>query len=396
MAVATLKNFIHHESTGGIVLFAAALVAMVVANSGLSDAYQEFMHLPLAVQIGSYSIDKSLLHWVNDGLMAIFFFFIGLEVKREVLQGELSNASQIVLPALAAFGGMVVPVGVYLAVTAGDPVASAGWAVPAATDIAFALGILSLLGPRVPLSLKIFLLALAIFDDIGAILIIALFFGSDLSIVSLAWASAGLSIMVLFNFLGVKRTELYLFVGILVWAAVLESGIHATLAGVIMAFTIPLRTDDASGQPLLPHLEHMLHPWVAFLILPAFAFTNAGVSFEGLHLGMLLTPIPLGVILGLVVGKVVGVFGMAWLGTLVGLCRIPDDLTWSYIVGVAMLAGIGFTMSLFIGTLAFEDDQSINLVRIGVIVGSLIAGTMGYFWLNATLPAQPAAPAKVD
>ncbi|TDI60393.1 MAG: Na+/H+ antiporter NhaA [Alphaproteobacteria bacterium] len=396
MAVATLKNFIHHESTGGIVLFAAALVAMVVANSGLSDAYQEFMHLPLAVQIGSYSIDKSLLHWVNDGLMAIFFFFIGLEVKREVLQGELSNASQIVLPALAAFGGMVVPVGVYLAVTAGDPVASAGWAVPAATDIAFALGILSLLGPRVPLSLKIFLLALAIFDDIGAILIIALFFGSDLSIVSLAWASAGLSIMVLFNFLGVKRTELYLFVGILVWAAVLESGIHATLAGVIMAFTIPLRTDDASGQPLLPHLEHMLHPWVAFLILPAFAFTNAGVSFEGLHLGMLLTPIPLGVILGLVVGKVVGVFGMAWLGTFVGLCRIPDDLTWSYIVGVAMLAGIGFTMSLFIGTLAFEDDQSINLVRIGVIVGSLIAGTMGYFWLNATLPAQPAAPAKVD
>ncbi len=281
------------------------------------------------------------------------------------------------LVGLAAFGGMVVPVGIYLLVTAGDPVASAGWAVPAATDIAFALGILSLLGPRVPLSLKIFLLALAIFDDIGAILIIALFFGSDLSITSLAWAGAGLSIMVL-------------FVGIVVWAAVLESGIHATLAGVIMAFTIPLRTDDVTGQPLLSHLEHMLHPWVAFLILPAFAFTNAGVSFEGLNLGMLLTPIPLGVVLGLVVGKVVGVFGMAWLGTLVGLCKKPDDLTWAYIVGVAMLAGIGFTMSLFIGTLAFEDVQSINLVRIGVITGSLIAGAMGYFWLNAFLPAAPA------
>ncbi len=396
MPVATLKHFIHHESTGGIVLFAAALVAMVVANSPFADAYQEFMHLPVAVQIGSYSIDKTLLHWVDDGLMAIFFFFIGLEVKREVLQGELSDASQIVMPALAAIGGMVVPVGIYLVVTAGDPVASAGWAVPAATDIAFALGIRALLGPRVPLSLKVFLLALAIFDDIGAILIIALFFGSDLSIGSLIWAGGGLSVMALFNFLGVKRTELYLFVGIIVWAAVLESGIHATLAGVIMAFTIPLRTDDVTGQPLLSHLEHMLHPWVAFLILPAFAFTNAGVSFEGLNLGMLLTPIPLGVILGLVVGKLVGVFGMAWLGTVVGLCRKPDELTWACIAGVAMLAGIGFTMSLFIGSLAFEDVQSTNLVRIGVITGSLMAGVMGYFWLNAFLPAAPATPATGD
>jgi NhaA family Na+:H+ antiporter len=281
-------------------------------------------------------------------------------------------------------------------VTAGDPVASAGWAVPAATDIAFALGILSLLGPRVPLSLKVFLLALAIFDDIGAILIVALFFGSDLSIGSLVWAGGGLSIMALFNFLGVKRTELYLFVGIIVWAAVLESGIHATLAGVIMAFTIPLRTDDVTGQPLLSHLEHMLHPWVAFLILPAFAFTNAGVSFEGLNLGMLLTPIPLGVILGLVVGKLVGVFGMAWLGTVVGLCRKPDELTWAYIAGVAMLAGIGFTMSLFIGSLAFEDAQSTNLVRIGVITGSLMAGVMGYFWLNAFLPATSATSETGD
>jgi NhaA family Na+:H+ antiporter len=390
MPVATLKHFVQHESTGGIVLFGAAMVAMVVANSGLSDLYDVFMHLPVAVQIGGYSIDKTLLHWVNDGLMAVFFFFIGLEVKREVLMGELSDASQIVLPALAAFGGMVVPIGIYIAVTAGDPAAGAGWAVPAATDIAFALGILSLLGPRVPLSLKIFLLALAIFDDIGAILIIALFFGSNLSIVSLIWAGAGLSIMVLFNFLGVKRVELYLFVGIFVWASVLESGIHATLAGVIMAFTIPLRVNDVTGQPLLSHLEHMLHPWVAFLILPAFAFMNAGVSFEGMHLGMVLTPIPLGIILGLVVGKLVGVFGMAWLGTLVGLARKPDDLTWAHIAGVALLAGIGFTMSLFIGTLAYEDVQAIDLVRIGVISGSLIAGSLGYLWLHIVLPKEPA------
>jgi Na+:H+ antiporter, NhaA family len=386
MAVATLKHFIHHESAGGIVLFVTAVLAMIVANSGWSGAYYDFMHVPVAVQLGNFAIDKPLLLWVNDGLMAIFFFLIGLEVKREVLQGELADPSQIVFPAFAALGGMVVPVGVYLLVTGGDPAAFAGWAVPAATDIAFALGILSLLGNRVPLSLKMFLLALAIFDDIGAILIIALFFGGDLSVYSLIWAGGGMALLVLFNVLGVRRASLFVLVGVFVWASVLKSGIHATLAGALIAMVIPLKTKGAHGEPLLTHMEHALHPWVAFFILPLFAFMNAGVPLAQMTPSMLLDPIPLGIALGLLVGKAVGVFGAAWLGTILGLCRKPGDLQWRFIFGTALLAGVGFTMSLFIGTLAFTDDRTIDLVRVGVISGSLIAGLLGYLWLRWALP----------
>lgn len=379
--------FFHHEAAGGLLLVVAALVALLASNSPLAWLYDGFLHTPVGIRVGDLALDKSLLHWINDGLMAIFFFLVGLEIKRELLQGELSTFGQAVLPAVAALGGMVAPAIIYVAINTGDPAALRGWAIPTATDIAFAVGVLALLGPRIPSSLKIFLLALAIIDDLGAIIIIALFYTDNLSLVSLSLAFAGLAVLAVLNTRGVTRLAPYLLTGIFIWVCVLKSGVHATLAGVAVALAIPL-TSRAEGEPsLLEQLEESLHPWVAFAVLPLFAFANAGVSLEGLSLENLLEPIPLGIAAGLFAGKAIGVFGATWIAVMGGLAGKPDGATWFQILGVALLGGIGFTMSLFIGMLAFPDPAEAASLRLGVLTGSLLSAVAGYLILTASVRA---------
>ena len=377
-----IREFLRLEAAGGIILVAAALGAILLANSPLAWLYDGLLATPVVVQIGALALAKPLLLWVNDGLMAIFFFLVGLEIKREFLEGELSSLRQTALPAAGAVGGMVLPIIIYVVLTAGDPVAMRGWAIPAATDIAFALGLLSLVGSRVPASLKIFLLALAIMDDIGAILIIALFYAGDLSLLSLGLACIGMAALIVLNRLGVTKLAAYILIGIVVWVCVLKSGIHATLAGVAVAFCIPLGRGRAHDESPLKDLEHALHPWVAFGILPAFAFANAGVSLSGLSVSDLFAPVPLGIAAGLFLGKQIGVFGCAAAAIRLGWCRLPAGATWVHLYGVALLTGIGFTMSLFIGTLAFGDVAFAAEVRIGVIGGSLLSAGFGFFVLR--------------
>jgi NhaA family Na+:H+ antiporter len=377
--------FFHHEAAGGLLLVVAALVALLASNSPLAWLYDGFLHTPVGVRVGDLALDKSLLHWINDGLMAIFFFLVGLEIKRELLQGELSTFGQAVLPAIAAIGGMVAPAIIYVAINTGDPVALRGWAIPTATDIAFAVGVLALLGPRIPSSLKIFLLALAIIDDLGAIIIIALFYTDNLSLLSLSLALAGIVVLAALNARGVTRLAPYLLTGIFIWVCVLKSGVHATLAGVAVALAIPL-TSRAEGEPsLLEQLEESLHPWVAFAVLPLFAFANAGVSLQGLSLENLLEPIPLGIAAGLFAGKAIGVFGATWIAVMGGLAGKPDGATWLQILGIALLSGIGFTMSLFIGMLAFPDPAEAASLRLGVLTGSLLSAVVGYLILAASV-----------
>ena len=381
--------FFHHAAAGGLLLVVAALVALLASNSPLAWLYDGFLHTPVGVRVGDLALDKSLLHWINDGLMAIFFFLVGLEIKRELLQGELSTFGQAVLPAVAAIGGMVAPAVIYVAFNTGDPAALRGWAIPTATDIAFAVGVLALLGPRIPSSLKIFLLALAIIDDLGAIIIIALFYTDNLSLVSLTLAFAGLAVLTILNSRGVTRLAPYLLTGIFIWVCVLKSGIHATLAGVAVALAIPL-TSKAEGEPsLLEQLEENLHPWVAFAVLPLFAFANAGVSLQGLSLENLLEPIPLGIAAGLFAGKAIGIFGATWIAVMGGLAGKPDGATWLQILGVALLGGIGFTMSLFIGMLAFPDPSEAASLRLGVLTGSLLSAVAGYLILAASVRGPP-------
>ncbi|MDX1423411.1 MAG: Na+/H+ antiporter NhaA [Kiloniellales bacterium] len=387
MSIATIKEFLRLEASAGIILVMSAALALVLANSPLLPFYQLFLDVPVAVQVGALEIAKPLLLWVNDGLMAVFFFLVGLEIKREVRQGELSTWSQASLPCLAAIGGMAVPALIYVLINLGDPVTLQGWAIPAATDIAFALGVLALLGNRVPPSLKIFLLALAIMDDLGAIVIIAIFYTADLSVLSLALAGSGLVILALFNLFGVMRLAAYLIVGLAIWVCVLKSGVHATLAGVAVAFFIPLKPRAEGGEPLLKELEHMLHPWVAFMILPFFAFANAGVSLQGLTLDSLLAPVPLGIAAGLFIGKQVGVFGFTYATVRYGLAPMPQGTTWLQIYGLSFLTGIGFTMSLFIGTLAFDTAEHATGVRLGVLIGSLLSAVGGYLLLRLSAPA---------
>jgi NhaA family Na+:H+ antiporter len=377
-----LTRLMHHEAAGGVLLMAAAALALLLDNSPLAWLYDSLLSTPVAVQIGSLILDKPLLLWINDGLMAVFFFFVALEIKRELLEGQLSTWRQASLPVAAALGGMIVPAAIYLAVTAGDPVAMRGWAIPAATDIAFALGVLALIGNRVPVALKVFLLALAILDDLGAILIIALFYTSELSLASLAFAGAGGAALVALNRSGVMRIAPYILVGIVMWVCVLKSGVHATLAGVVVALTIPLRSDDPAIPSPLHRLESSLHLWVALGIMPLFAFANAGVHLTGLSVDVLLAPIPVGIALGLFLGKQIGVLGFAWLGSKAGICRLPDGVTWVQVYGVALLAGIGFTMSLFIGTLAFANPEHAAAVRLGVLSGSLLSAVGGYLVLR--------------
>lgn len=387
--VDSLNDFLDLESSSGILLVIAAVIAMVVANSPLAPIYNSLIELPVGLRVGALEIEKPLLLWVNDGLMAIFFFLVGLELKREVLEGQLSDPREIVLPALGAFGGMAIPAAIYIWVNQGDTVALQGWAIPAATDIAFALAILALLGSRVPLSLKIFLVSVAIFDDVGAIVIIALFYTSDLSVTALVTAACCLPVLYILNRRGVSEITPYLFLGLVMWVAVLKSGVHATLAGVVLAVFIPLRDPDKESSPL-HEIEHDLHTAVAYGILPIFAFANAGISLSGVSFESFLHPVPLGIIAGLFIGKQVGVFAFCALGVLLGIARLPEDLRWAHIYGTALLCGVGFTMSLFIGSLAFEET-GVNLLfdeRLGIITGSLLSGIGGYLVLRMTLPEK--------
>ncbi len=393
MSIATIREFLRHEASAGLLLMATAALALVLDNSPLSPLYERLIATPVSVQVGELEIDKPLLLWINDGLMAVFFLLVGLEIKREVLEGELSSRSQIMLPGIAALGGMVVPAAVYVAINWDNPGLLDGWAIPAATDIAFALGILALLGSRVPVALKVFLLALAIIDDLGAIIIIAVYYTADLSLASLAVAGVGAVALLALNRSGVLRLAPYILIGIVMWVGVLKSGVHATLAGVVMAMAIPLRSGKPEVEPPLKRLEHALHPWVAFGVLPAFAFANAGVSLAGLSLGSFLEPLPLGILLGLFLGKQAGILGAVWLGVRAGLCRLPSGVTWLQIYGVALLAGIGFTMSLFIGTLAFADPSYSAGIRLGVLGGSILSASLGYLVLRLALSERGAGAA---
>ena len=386
-------GFVDKDMRPSLVLMAAAVLAVILANSGLASLYEALLSTPMTVAIGAFSIDKPLLLWVNDGLMAVFFFLVGLEIKRELVEGQLSTWRTASLPAVAAIGGMAIPALVYVAVNFNSPETLRGWAIPAATDIAFALGVLALLGSRVPVQLKVFLLALAILDDLGAIIIIAAFYTADLSLASLAIGGIGAAVLLAINLSGVTRISAYILVGVVIWAAVLKSGVHATLAGVLVALMVPIKTKDAQTPPLIV-LEHSLKPWVAYAIMPAFAFANAGVSLSGLSIANFIAPVPLGIALGLFLGKQIGVTGFAYIGVKLGLCSLPRGITWAHIYGVSLLAGIGFTMSLFIGTLAFTDAETTNAVRLGVLSGSFLAGIGGYLILRWTLSPVPAETAE--
>lgn len=387
---ATIRNFLKLESGGGIVLIGAAALAMIVANSPLSGYYDLLLAVPVELRVGALQIAKPLILWVNDGLMAIFFFLIGLELKREIIEGELSTPANVLLPALGALGGILVPVAIYVWINKGDAAGIQGWAIPAATDIAFALAILTLLGNRVPVSLKIFLVSLAIFDDLGAIVIIALFYTANLSVVALTVAGACLVLLTLMAMRRVSSISPYVLVGVVMWTAVLKSGVHATLAGVALAAFIPMRhADDPSHSPLR-ELEHDLHTVVAFGVLPLFAFVNAGVSFAGVGVSDLLHPVPLGIAAGLFIGKQLGVFAFCAIAIKLGLARLPDGSGWAGLYGASILAGVGFTMSLFIGGLAYENvELDMDVIfdeRLGIILGSLLSGVVGFLVLYKVLP----------
>lgn len=377
-----IQDFLKYETSAGFVLMFVAVLALVANNSPLSGFYSGFLSTPVEVQFGSFEIAKPLLLWINDGLMAIFFFLVGLEIKREVLEGELSSFDKAALPIFAAIGGVVVPALFYVYFNISDPVAVQGWAIPAATDIAFALGILALVGSRVPVSLKILLLAVAIIDDLVAIIIIALFYTQDLSLTALAWGGVGVLGLIALNRSKTMRIMPYALIGVFVWACVLKSGVHATLAGVITALAIPLKGTDATKTSPLHRAEHGLHIWVAFLILPLFAFANAGVSLKGITINDVLAPIPLGIALGLFLGKQIGVFAFSWVAVKLGLAKLPTGANWCQVYGIACLTGVGFTMSLFIGTLAFDGEETLNSVRLGVLMGSIASGVLGFTLLR--------------
>jgi NhaA family Na+:H+ antiporter len=378
------------ESAGGLLLIAAALLAMIVANSPAAAYYDLFLNLPVEVRVGSLLIAKPLILWINDGLMAVFFFLVGLELKREVVEGELSRLENVMLPLAGAFGGIVVPVAIYVAINYGDAVAMTGWAIPAATDIAFALGVLVLFGKRVPLSLKVFLVSIAIFDDIAAIVIIAIFYSGDLSITALAVAVACLAILTLMNRRGVVDTSPYLWVGLIMWTALLKSGVHATLAGVALAVFIPMVAPNEPGRSPLKTLENDLHHLVAFVILPIFAFANAGISVGGMGMDDFLHPVSVGIAIGLFLGKQLGVFSFCWIVLKMGIAKMPSGANFGSIYGISVLCGIGFTMSMFIGSLAFErDPTNAHMIfdeRLGIIAGSLASAVLAWLVLNRYLP----------
>ncbi|TNF43310.1 MAG: Na+/H+ antiporter NhaA [Epsilonproteobacteria bacterium] len=380
----------NNETAGGVLLIIAAVMAMIVANSPLSPYYNMLIDIPVRISVGDFEIAKPLLLWINDGLMALFFLAVGLELKREIIEGELSHPKKIILPLLGAIGGMAVPALIYIAFNHDDPIAMNGWAIPTATDIAFALGILMLLGKRVPVALKLFLASLAIFDDIGAIIIIALFYTSELSLTALTVSSVMILLLYIMNKRGATELTTYGILGLILWVSVLKSGVHATLAGVILAFFIPLKVkckSDSVVRSPLRQLEKDLDKSVTFLILPLFAFTNASVLLSDVTLDSLLHPIPLGIALGLFLGKQLGIFTFCYMGVKLGIAHLPKDINWKLLYGISLLAGVGFTMSLFIASLSFEKT-GVNLLfdeRLGILVGSILSGVSGYLVLRSAL-----------
>ena len=380
-----IQHFLKLESAGGILLLFSAVVAMLLANSPLNQTYNDFLNLPVSIQVGSFSIDKTLIHWINDGFMAVFFVLVGMEVKKELFEGALSSYQQAIFPAIAAVGGMIVPALAYWFIAKQDTSLANGWAIPMATDIAFALGIMALLSKQVPLPLKIFLLALAIIDDLGAIVVIALFFSHELSVQALIFSGISILTLVLLNRFRVSALCAYMVVGAILWASVLKSGVHATLAGVIIGFCIPLK--GKKGERPLHDFEHILAPWSSFVILPLFAFANAGVSFDGIDVSMISSPLLLAIACGLIIGKPVGVFGFSYIFVKLGLAKLPDGINFKQIFAVAVLCGIGFTMSMFLASLAFDADagESVNtLSRLGILLGSTVSATLGYLFLKQT------------
>ncbi|VAW75338.1 Na+/H+ antiporter NhaA type [hydrothermal vent metagenome] len=387
-----ITEFFKLESASGIILMFATALALVFANTPLQTIYSLFLDTPVEIRIGALEIAKPLLLWINDGLMAIFFFLVGLELKRELIEGELSDKRNIILPGLGAIGGMAAPALIYIYFNSDDPSAMAGWAIPAATDIAFALGVLSLLGSRVPTSIKIFLTSLAIFDDIGAIIIIAIFYTAKISLTALIIVSFCILVLSLMNMRNAESKALYIIIGIIMWVAMLKSGVHATLAGVVLAMFIPMKSKSNDNYSPLKDLEHDLHFAVAFFVLPVFAFANAGISFAGVGSEQVLHNVPLGIALGLFIGKQIGIFGICWIAIKMNLTRLPTGMSWGSLYGTSALCGIGFTMSLFIGSLAFEES-GINLLfdeRLGIIIGSLVSGILGYLVLRMSLPTNDA------
>jgi len=393
----TLQEFLKLESAGGVLLAVAAALALVLANTPLAGAYQALLDIAVTVKVGGFGVDKALLLWINDGLMAIFFLLVGLELKREVVEGQLSSLAQLTMPAMAAIGGVAVPALIYVLISNGVPEAKGGWAIPTATDIAFALAVLTVMGSRVPISLKIFLATVAVIDDLMAIIIIAVFYTYDLSINAGLVALSGIAVLVALNRFGVTRIAAYMIVGTVIWLAVLKSGVHATLAGVVVAACIPLRADDDSSPAR--HLEHVLHPWVAFGVLPVFAFANAGLPLLDLGAEAFTNAITVGIAAGLFFGKQIGVFGMTALALVTGLAKMPRGLNYGMLWGASLLCGIGFTMSLFIGSLAFEHGDMLQTaaVKLGVIGGSLVSGIAGFLVLKASLrPAETGTPLQQE
>ncbi|WP_061008125.1 Na+/H+ antiporter NhaA [Vibrio sp. CUB2] len=384
-----IRDFFKMESAGGILLVIAAAIAMTIANTPLGETYQAMLH--------TYVFGMSVSHWINDGLMAVFFLLIGLEVKRELLEGALKSKETAIFPAIAAVGGMVAPALVYVAFNAGDPEAISGWAIPAATDIAFALGIMALLGKRVPISLKVFLLALAIIDDLGVVVIIALFYTGDLSTMALVVGFIMTGVLFMLNAKNVTKLTPYMIVGAILWFAVLKSGVHATLAGVVIGFAIPLKGKKGEHSPL-KHMEHALHPYVAFGILPLFAFANAGISLEGVSMSGLTSMLPLGIALGLLVGKPLGIFTFSWAAVKMGIAKLPEGVNFMHIFAVSVLCGIGFTMSIFISSLAFGNvsPEFDTYARLGILMGSTTAAVLGYALLHFSLPKKAAEEVAVE
>lgn len=387
-----IKAFFKLESASGILLLIFACLAILWANTPLKDLYFNFLEMPVRIQIGTFEIYKPLLMWINDGFMAVFFVLVGLEVKRELMIGAISTYQRAIFPAIGALGGMVVPVAVFFALNASHPEFQQGWAIPMATDIAFALGVLGLLGKRVPFALKIFLLALAIIDDLGAIVVIALFFSHDLSTTALFFALVAIVLLIILNRLQVTALCAYIVVGALLWASVLKSGVHATLAGVIIGFCIPLK--GKNGETPLQDFEHMLAPWCAFLILPLFAFANAGVSLSGMSWATLASPLTLGVAFGLIIGKTLGVFSFSYVAVKLGIAKLSEGINFKQIFAISVLCGIGFTMSMFLAGLSFggedSDGQLITLARLGILLGSLVSAVLGYVLLKKFTPEKPA------
>ena len=393
LPLTAIREFFRLEAAGGILLVLASALALVMANSPFHDLYHALLGTKAEVRVGDFAIAKSFTLWINDGLMAVFFLLVGLEIKRELREGELSSRDQALLPAIAAAAGMAVPAAIYVLLNRGHAENLNGWAIPSATDIAFSLGVLALLGSRAPLSLKVLLTAIAIFDDLGAIVIIAVFYTADLSLLSLSLAAVAIPLLLILNLRGVRNIAPYVVVGVFLWVCVLESGVHATLTGVALAAAIPLAA-DVHGRSPLKSVEHGLHPWVAYGVLPIFGFANAGVSFAGMGWHDLVNPITVGIALGLFLGKQIGIFAAIWLAVRAGIARMPQGAAWAQVYGMSVLCGIGFTMSLFIGSLAWDHSHFYPAIRLGVLAGSLASALLGYSVLRATSRPEVAGPAQ--